>query len=48
MDDLSRALTASNIRLDDIIDSVWSFDKAEEALQYLWEGRQVGKIVIGM
>ncbi|RMY22980.1 hypothetical protein D0867_02353 [Hortaea werneckii] len=46
LDDLCRALTATRIRLDDIIDSVWSFDKAEEALQYLWEGKQIGKLVI--
>ncbi|KAI7158869.1 hypothetical protein KC349_g4576 [Hortaea werneckii] len=46
LDDLSRALAATRIRLDDIIDSVWSFDKAEEALQYLWEGKQIGKLVI--
>ncbi|KAI7191685.1 hypothetical protein KC316_g6661 [Hortaea werneckii] len=46
LDDLCRALTATRIRLDDIIDSVWSFEKAEEALQYLWEGKQIGKLVI--
>uniref|UniRef100_A0A8H7N443 Enoyl reductase (ER) domain-containing protein n=1 Tax=Bionectria ochroleuca TaxID=29856 RepID=A0A8H7N443_BIOOC len=31
---------------DDIIDSVWSFDKAEEAIEYVWQGKQVGKVVI--
>ncbi|KAL8853178.1 MAG: hypothetical protein Q9221_001912 [Calogaya cf. arnoldii] len=46
MDDLSSALTATQIRFDDILDSTWAFDKADEALQYLWEGKQVGKIVI--
>ncbi|KAI6814879.1 hypothetical protein KC340_g15986 [Hortaea werneckii] len=46
LDDLCRALKATRIRLDDIIDSVWSFDKADEALQYLWEGKQIGKLVI--
>ncbi|KAI7212515.1 hypothetical protein KC333_g7076 [Hortaea werneckii] len=46
LDDLCRALTATRIRLDDIVDSVWSFDKAGEALQYLWEGKQIGKLVI--
>ena len=46
MDDLSDALTATRIRFDDIIDSTWAFDKADEALQYLWEGKQMGKIVI--
>ncbi|TVY29515.1 Zinc-type alcohol dehydrogenase-like protein [Lachnellula hyalina] len=46
MDDLSTALTATRIKFDDIIDSTWTFDKADEALQYLWEGKQVGKVVI--
>ncbi|KAI7231036.1 hypothetical protein KC330_g6642 [Hortaea werneckii] len=46
LDDLCRALTATRIRLEDIIDSVWPFDKAEEALQYLWEGKRIGKLVI--
>ncbi|GAB1744653.1 hypothetical protein NU219Hw_g2192t1 [Hortaea werneckii] len=46
LDDLCKALTATRIRLDDIIDSVWPFEKAEEALRYLWEGKQIGKLVI--
>ncbi|TVY43847.1 Zinc-type alcohol dehydrogenase-like protein [Lachnellula subtilissima] len=46
MEDLSTALTATRIKFDDIIDSTWTFDKADEALQYLWEGKQVGKVVI--
>ncbi|KAK3691820.1 hypothetical protein LTR37_018419 [Vermiconidia calcicola] len=46
MDDLTAALTATRIKFDDIIDSIWAFDKADEALQYVWEGKQVGKVVI--
>ncbi|TVY87609.1 Zinc-type alcohol dehydrogenase-like protein [Lachnellula willkommii] len=46
MDDLSTARTATRIKFDDIIDSTWAFDKADDALQYLWEGKQVGKVVI--
>lgn len=46
MDDLSTALTATRIRFDDIMDSTWAFEKADDALQYLWEGKQVGKVVI--
>ncbi|KAI4257104.1 MAG: hypothetical protein L6R42_005857 [Xanthoria sp. 1 TBL-2021] len=34
------------LRFDDLIDSAWAFDNANEALQYLWEGTQVGKVVI--
>lgn len=46
MDDLCEALSATQTQLEDIIDSVYPFEKADEALQYLWEGKQVGKIVI--
>ncbi len=46
MDDLSTALTATKIKFDDIVDSTWAFDDAGAALQYLWEGKQVGKVVI--
>lgn len=46
MEDLSAALSATSIPLDDIIDSTYPFEQAEEAIQYLWEGRQVGKIVL--
>ncbi|KAK4619372.1 Zinc-type alcohol dehydrogenase-like protein [Fulvia fulva] len=46
MDDLCAALTATSIRFDDIIDSTWPFEKADEALQCLWEGKQIGKVVI--
>jgi len=46
LDELSAALTATRITFDDIIDSTWTFDNADEALQYLWQGKQVGKVVI--
>jgi hypothetical protein len=46
MDDLCAAITATQMRLSDIIDSTRPFEKAEEAIQYLWEGRQVGKLVL--
>ena len=39
MDDLCTALSATRITFDDIIDSIWTFDKADEALQYLWQGK---------
>ena len=44
--DLVAALEATKIRFDDIIDSTYPLDDADKALQYLWEGKQVGKIVI--
>jgi NADPH-dependent curcumin reductase CurA len=34
------------MRFDDIIDSVQAFDKAPEAIEYIWQGKQVGKVVL--
>ncbi|KAF1848063.1 alcohol dehydrogenase [Cucurbitaria berberidis CBS 394.84] len=45
-DDLCAAITASQMTFDDIIDSIQPFEKAEEAIQYIWEGKQVGKLVL--
>lgn len=46
MDDLCAAITATQMAFDDIIDSTQPFEKAEEAIQYIWEGKQVGKLVL--
>jgi len=46
MDDLCAALSATQMRFDDIIDSVYRFDQADEAIEYIWQGKQVGKLVI--
>lgn len=46
MKDLCAALTATHIRFDDIIDSVESFEKADEAIEYIWKGKQIGKLVL--
>lgn len=46
MEDLCEALAANQTQLDDIIDKVYPFSQAEEALQYVWEGRQVGKVIL--
>lgn len=46
MDDLCAALSATEMTFDDIIDSLHSFEKAEEAIDYVWRGKQVGKLVI--
>ena len=40
------ALEASRIRFDDIVDSTYSLEEADKAIQYIWEGKQVGKLVI--
>lgn len=46
LDNLCAALAATKIRFDDIIDSVMPFDSAEEAIEKLWQGRVVGKLVL--
>ena len=45
-EELVAALETTRLRFDDIIDSTYSLQESDKALQYLWEGRQVGKIVI--
>lgn len=46
MDDLCAALSATQIRFDDIIDSIKPFEEADEAIEYVWQGKQVGKVVL--
>lgn len=46
MEDLCAAMESTQMKLDDIIDTVYPFEQAEEALQSLWEGKVIGKIVI--
>ncbi|KAL4874202.1 hypothetical protein BJY04DRAFT_41880 [Aspergillus karnatakaensis] len=46
MDDLCAAMSASQLPLNDIIDSVEPFEKAEEAIEYIWQGKQIGKFVL--
>ena len=46
MEDLCAALEATQMQLEDIIDKVYPFDKAEEAVQSLWDGKVIGKVVI--
>lgn len=46
MEDLCEALSAHQTPLDDLIDRVFPFEEAEEALQFVWEGKQIGKVVL--
>jgi NADPH:quinone reductase-like Zn-dependent oxidoreductase len=46
MEDLCAALSADQTKLDDIIDKVFPFDQGEEAIQFVWEGKQIGKVVL--
>lgn len=36
------------MRFDDIIDTVFPFEKADEAVEHLWQGKVVGKLVINL
>lgn len=39
-------IEATEMKFDDLVDKVFRFDQAEEALEYVWKGQQVGKVVI--
>ncbi|OOF96680.1 hypothetical protein ASPCADRAFT_206864 [Aspergillus carbonarius ITEM 5010] len=46
MEDFCAALSASQIPLHDLIDKVFPFEQAEDAIEYVWQGKQIGKIVL--
>lgn len=46
MEDLCAALSAAQTPLNDLVDKTFSFEQAEEAVEYVWQGKQVGKIVL--
>ncbi|EWY84348.1 hypothetical protein FOYG_14100 [Fusarium oxysporum NRRL 32931] len=45
-DELMAAISATQMTFEDILDSTWAFEKADEAIEYVWQGKQVGKVVI--
>lgn len=45
---MNRVIDANHMRFDDIVDRTFNFEEAEEAFEYLWSGKHVGKIVIDM
>ncbi|KAF4126931.1 NADPH:quinone reductase or related Zn-dependent oxidoreductase [Geosmithia morbida] len=47
-DDLMAAVSATGMTFEDIIDSTWSFDKADEAIEFVWQGKQIGKVVVSL
>ncbi|KAH6889350.1 hypothetical protein B0T10DRAFT_404646 [Thelonectria olida] len=47
-DDLIAAITSTQLTFDDIIDSVWPFEKSDEAIEFIWKGAQVGKLVVDL
>ncbi|PYI07530.1 alcohol dehydrogenase [Aspergillus sclerotiicarbonarius CBS 121057] len=46
MEDFCAALSASGMLLHDLIDRVFPFEQAEDAVEYVWQGKQIGKIVL--
>ena len=44
--DLVAAIEATQMRFDDIMDSNMPFSKADKAVEHLWQGKVVGKLVI--
>lgn len=46
MEDFCAALSAAQTPLNDLIDKVFPFEQAEEAVEYVWQGKQIGKIVL--
>jgi Zn-dependent alcohol dehydrogenase len=46
MEDLCTALSEAQTPLNDLIDKTFPFEQAEEAVEYVWQGKQVGKIVL--
>jgi hypothetical protein len=46
MDDLCDAISAVQMRLGDIIDCTFPFEQSEEGIEYVWQGKQIGKVVV--
>ncbi|KAM0324636.1 hypothetical protein ACHAQA_008026 [Verticillium albo-atrum] len=46
LEDLCVAVEATKMRFHDTIDSVFPFEQSEEAIEHVWQGKQVGKVII--
>lgn len=46
MKDLCKVLSTDQTQLRDIIKKTFLFSEANEVLQYVWEERRVGKVVL--
>lgn len=46
MEDFCAALSVAQTPLDDLVDIIFPFEEAEQAVDYVWQGKQVGKIVL--
>ncbi|KAK9417617.1 putative Enoyl reductase (ER) domain-containing protein [Seiridium unicorne] len=45
-EDLVAALESSQLDLQDIIDSVFPFEQADEAIDFVWRGKMIGKVIM--
>jgi threonine dehydrogenase-like Zn-dependent dehydrogenase len=45
-EDMNRLISATGLRFEDVIDKRFGFERAAEAIEYLWSGKHVGKVVI--
>ena len=43
---MNQVIDASKLGFEDIIDKRFSFEQAAEAIEYLWSGKHVGKVVV--
>ena len=47
-DDLCAAISANEMRLDDIIDAVEPFEESDAAVERVWQGKVIGKLVLNL
>jgi NADPH:quinone reductase-like Zn-dependent oxidoreductase len=45
---MNKLIDATEMSFEGLIDKTFPFEKAAEALEYLWSGKHVGKVVVGM
>jgi Zn-dependent alcohol dehydrogenase len=48
LEDMYAAVAATRMRFDDIIDARFDFKKADEAIEHVWQGKQIGKVVVDL
>jgi hypothetical protein len=46
LEDFCAAVSATQMRFHDILDSTFSFEKADEAIEHVWQSKQVGKVIV--
>ena len=47
-EDMNAAIEATKMQFTDIIDQYFPFEQAESAIEHVWAGKQVGKVVISV